>query len=333
MKTQLVVNIASKKIHISCSLKILLTFQDINECLQWDICSQRCINTPGSYKCECVKKFKLNNDSQTCQVSDGKEGLMVFAARSSIFMVTLTSRHSSEIKSNNDRVVGVTYDGTFIYWTDVFITKESIKKAREDGTEYRTLFTAGLASPEDIAVDWITSNLYFTDFEFMHIAVCSNDGAHCSALVNEDVHRPRGIALYPQEGRMYWSDWGKKPMIAVANMDGTNAHPLVTDDIHWPNGVTLDWPNERIYWVDAKLKKIDSIKFDGTGRKVILDNISKNPYGIAVFENSIYWSDSKSSKGIQSCNKFTCKERKTIVRERRIYGKLSKRPFGIKPNE
>lgn len=55
----------------------------------------------------------------------------------------------------------------------------------------------------------------------MHIAVCSNDGKHCKSLIVENVERPRSIALYPQEGRMYWSEWGQEPMIGVAHMDGT----------------------------------------------------------------------------------------------------------------
>lgn len=180
------------------------------------------------------------------------------------------------------------------------------------------MFTAGLGKPEDIAVDHITGNIYFSDNDYQHIAVCSNDGRFCKAIITENVHRPRGIALYPQKGKMYWTDWGSNPMIAVASMDGTSMQPLITKDIHWPNGLTLDWPNERIYWVDAKHKSIESARLDGSDRRLVIKKVSKHPYGIAVFQDSIFWSD-WDSKSIQSCNKFTGKNRTTIIRDSVIY--------------
>lgn len=95
----------------------------------------------------------------------------------------------------------------------------------------QTLLTTGLSLPEDIAVDWITGNLYFSDAMYMHIAVCSNDGKHCTSLITENVERPRSIALYPQEGRMYWSEWGNEPMIAVSQMDGSFAGMASISDL------------------------------------------------------------------------------------------------------
>lgn len=100
----------------------------------------------------------------------------------------------------------------------------------------QTLFTAGLGKPEDIAIDYITGNIYFSDNDYEHIAVCSNDGHYCKALITQNVHRPRGIALHPQKGKIYWTDWGEHPMIASAAMDGSFNEPLITEDIHWPNG-------------------------------------------------------------------------------------------------
>lgn len=58
----------------------------------------------------------------------------------------------------------------------------------------------GLGVPEDLAVDYITSNIYFTDTRKKHIGVCSGNGKTCAVLNNEDIDKPRGIALYPQKG-------------------------------------------------------------------------------------------------------------------------------------
>lgn len=101
-------------------------------------------------------------------------------------------------------------------------------------------------------------------------------------------------------------------------MDGQFNRPLITDNIHWPNGLALDWPNERLYWVDAKLKTIESCKLDASDRRSVIKMVSKHPYGIAVFQDTLYWSD-WDSKSIQSANKFTGKNRTTIIRDSVIY--------------
>lgn len=49
--------------------------------------------------------------------------------------------------------------------------------------------------------------------------------------------------------------------------------------------------------------------------QVVLSDAIKHPYGIAVFENNIYWSD-WTGKEIQKCNKFTGKDRHIVIREK-----------------
>lgn len=113
---------------------------------------------------------------------------------------------------------------------------------------------------------------------------------------------------------MFWTDWGKRPLIARSGMDGSDVMVFVGGDIHWPNGVTVDEPAERIYWVEAKLQRIETIKFDATDRRVILGGVALHPYSIAVFENQIYWSEAAGQE-IFACNKFTGRDRRSIVRE------------------
>lgn len=65
---------------------------------------------------------------------------------------------------------------------------------------FQLIVTSGLGAPEDLAVDWITGNIYFTDSELQHIGVCTNDGMHCAILINKDIQKPRGLVLHPEEG-------------------------------------------------------------------------------------------------------------------------------------
>ncbi|XP_011705926.1 PREDICTED: vitellogenin receptor-like, partial [Wasmannia auropunctata] len=77
--------------------------------------------------------------------------------------------------------------------------------------------------------------------------------------------------------------------------------------------MTIDYPNDRLYWVDAKLKIIESIRLDGTDRRLVLHDIIQQPFSLAIFENKLYWSD-EESKTIESCNKFTGKDWQTLYR-------------------
>lgn len=67
---------------------------------------------------------------------------------------------------------------------------------------------------------------------------------------------------------MYWSKWGMDSCILRAGMDGKNNTVLVSKDLELPNSLSIDYANERLYWIDAKAKVIESVRLDGTDRKV-----------------------------------------------------------------
>ena len=56
--------------------------------------------------------------------------------------------------------------------------------------------------PEDVAVDTLARNLYYTDSGSRLVGVCTIDGRYCNKLITEDVDQPRGLALYPAEGKI-----------------------------------------------------------------------------------------------------------------------------------
>ncbi len=88
---------------------------------------------------------------------------------------------------------------------------------------------------------------------------------------------------------MFWADKGRNEAIKKARMDGSNPTTIVSTGLSLPFGITVDEASSRIYWVDALKEKIETTRFDGSGRQTIVS--SEFPVGIDVFGDKIYWTD------------------------------------------
>lgn len=289
--------------------------EDINECAIFGTCSQGCVNKLGSYVCTCEKNFILNKEDRKSCDSTSPDVSLIYTTSKSIKKISIGQRNKyfHDIVHKTKQAVGVAFDGENYYWTEVEYGKEAIVKwSPESRSKKQVLLTNGLELPEYLVVDWLTKNIYFTDSSRKHIAVCTNDGYHCTELVkNNLISSPRGIAIHPIESLLFWSDWGNHSHIGVSFMDGSKSKVLI-DDVAWPNGLTLDWPNGRIYWVDAKSNKIESSTITGQDRRVILDGVFSHPFAMAIHGNEIYWCDYES-RAIEYCNKFTGKQHDILV--------------------
>ncbi|XP_076632440.1 putative vitellogenin receptor yl isoform X1 [Colletes latitarsis] len=294
------------------------TCTDVNECENYGTCDQQCINTVGSYKCACQPGYTLSDD-KICK-AEGGEASLVFSIKTEIHGIYLNSEVYFPIARNLQHAVAVSLDANYVYWSDIENGNEAIIRSLEGGSKREVIVTTGLGSPDDIAVDWITGNIYFTDSDFMQIGVCSNDGSYCTIIVKEQNDKPRGLALLPSRGLMYWTQWGSNSRILMTSMDGKNSTTLITKKLEWPNSLSIDYANNRLYWIDSKLRLIESIRLDGSDRRTALNGVAKKPFSLAVFENKLYWSDAISNT-IQSCDKFTGKDWKALVHSNNsIYG-------------
>jgi len=184
---------------------------------------------------------------------------------------------------------------------------------------------------ESMAIDYVARNIYFTDSIKKVVSVCSldfhlkpeltfqaNKDPICSnILVNID--QPREIALYPPEGLLFYTNWGEKPHIGRVGMDGTRSEAIITEDIGWPNGITVDVVMKRIYWSDAKHGSIETAKFDGTDRRIVFKQTVQHPFSLAVFEDSLFWSDWQNQQ-IHSCSKFNGDDHTIITNEQELHG-------------
>ena len=219
--------------------------------------------------------------------------------------------------------IGIAYDARDdrVFWSALSKDKSQIVSSGRDGT-FKKVVVDGLVMPESLAIDHVARNIYYSEPAKEYMGVCSLDGQWCAKLIVTNIEHPREIALYTPAGLLFYTDWGLIPKIVRAGMDGKMAQTIVSEDLHWPNGIAVDSTIKRIFWSDAKHDRLESALFDGSDRKRIDVTVIKHPFSLAVFEDRLYWSDWEY-KQIQSCNKYTGKNRASLFNDTKI------EPFGI----
>nr|ABF20542.1 lipophorin receptor [Galleria mellonella] len=247
------------------------TCEDIDECADPGACSQMCINEKGTFKCECHAGYARDpRDRTRCKATEGHPSLL-FARRFDIRKISLD--HHEMVAIVNDTKSATALD--YVFRTGMIfwsdVADEKIYKAPIDEGSQRTVVIGDqLITSDGLAVDWIYNHLYWTDTGKNHIELSDLQGNMRKILIRDQLEEPRAIALNPLDGWMYWTDWGQTPKIERAGMDGSHRQTIVSYEVKWPNGLTLDLVRKRVYWVDAKLNTISSCNYDGSARRVIL---------------------------------------------------------------
>ncbi|XP_064614875.1 low-density lipoprotein receptor-related protein 6-like isoform X2 [Liolophura sinensis] len=181
------------------------------------------------------------------------------------------------------------YDTKTIYWSEK--GNKRIQGLRLDGsTETNNVFNGTSSDVEGLAVDWVSRNLYFTDSVYnwvMMVGLNSTVFPH-KLVTDTNLDRPMGIAVYPQKGYLFWSDWGVEPKIEVSDLVGENRRVLVGRTLMYPRGLTVDHAENVLYWVDSGLDTVESVQFSGANRRQIASQPGSDFYGIALYKEYLF---------------------------------------------
>ncbi|KNC20826.1 hypothetical protein FF38_11235 [Lucilia cuprina] len=279
-------------------------------------CSHLCLPNKNSRRCGCPIGLTLKEDGKSCK--SAPDELILVARRKDIRLRQLIGKPSSSADvdmiiplDNLKHAVALDWssDTDTIYWTDV--ERSTINKAHLNGSFQQKVIHSNLVGPAGLAYDWLTDKLYWTDQITYRIEAATTNGKMRTLLVWENLEKPRDIVVNPMDGVMYWTDWGNPAMIETAHMDGKNRKVVLSTNIKWPNGLAIDYEQQKLYFVDGGTKSLENINFDGSGRKVLVDDLS-HPFGLDVSGSRVYWTD-WDTKSVSSADKMTGKDITTVI--------------------
>ncbi|XP_052273216.1 low-density lipoprotein receptor-related protein 2-like [Dreissena polymorpha] len=158
-------------------------------------------------------------------------------------------------------------------------------------------FHLGISSGTvQIAVDWLSHTIYWTDSTYRWIAAAPgaiekmNNDIY-KIIADTNLYYPDGITLDPLDGFLFWTDNGLHPKIERSDMAGRGRKTLITDGLISPISMETDIANKRIYWIDTVTENIESSKYDGTDRVTLKRITLSTLFDLAIFRDVLAVTD------------------------------------------
>ncbi|XP_064646344.1 low-density lipoprotein receptor-related protein 1-like isoform X2 [Lineus longissimus] len=280
--------------------------EDMNECSYEGYCDQNCSNSVGSYTCSCTDGYQLQDKTACKAVNDphGTKEVLLVASMDGIQQYSTDGTKLQSFSQQQAQAMDFNHRNQSICWVRLGASPISgtamlmcssidLKQTWSIKTQYK------LNDVEQMALDWVTGNWYFTDKVIGRIFVCTGTGKRCRTILYTS--HPGDIKLDPQMGFMFFTKSGSSAKVSRAAMDGSGKETeLVSKMITRPRGLTLDYANKHVYWTDTYANYIQRITYFGKQRTVIMtgkwvDNI----FGLAILENIIYGTDQQNGSIIR----------------------------------
>ncbi|VDP05019.1 unnamed protein product [Soboliphyme baturini] len=271
-----------------------------NACLEFGVCSQKCEFSKMNRqpKCYCDSGYvpELLNP-KLCRASGDMPILLLSCSSEIRSLDPYAELHYNTFEVPFSRITTLSFfvslstsssagSPFYLYWTDshqgkIFrrrfddmmnMQSNSFKpkSRREIGTlEHDDVLLDGLSQPTGIAIDWINENMYWTDLKDCFIGISDLVGKISLRLIFRNIEEPTSIAVAPEKGQIFWSDTGWEARIETASLRGLERRTLVAKNVLYPTGLAIDHANERLFWADPKTASIETIRFDGSNRRVV----------------------------------------------------------------
>ncbi|KAL7397623.1 hypothetical protein ABVT39_025109 [Epinephelus coioides] len=266
--------------------------EEIDTCLESDVCDQLCVHINGSLTCDCHKDYQMNSATGECKAK-GDEAQLVFTSSKGIQLKSMTGTEYREAAPHipGPGPVGALASNRSLYWARQ--GRGSVYRVSMDGKPQDSVLLLKVQDlVSGLAVDWIHHLLYWTSLESGSVNVGLLDGSAQRQLIT-GLDKPSAVAVDPLQGFLFWAQCGNSPKIERASLDGWDRRALVISSIRHPVALSLDMPRQLLYWVDRGMRSISRVNLDGRHRKTVIESNGylDRPFGLAVFEGFVYWSE------------------------------------------
>lgn len=136
-----------------------------------------------------------------------------------------------------------------------------------------TLMHKGVShsATSQIAFDWLSRNIYWTDDYYNWIGVQpvdTEDKTMYKIIMHDGLWSPLALSLDPIKGYLFVAEHGANTVIERADLAGENRKTIITSVSKVPD-IVVDTEEERIYWIDIGRNALETAKYDGTDRRLV----------------------------------------------------------------
>ncbi|XP_055952881.1 low-density lipoprotein receptor-related protein 2-like [Argiope bruennichi] len=259
-------------------------------------CSHICLIAPlNNYRCACPPGFSLGRNGRTCSV-DSNYPMLLVNDESKIYHIRPEAAGStaiSELPLSHVELIGrLAYDWKTrtLFVSDM--KTPAIYSFNMTSFSRRELVRHHLVSPEGMAFDPISGNLYWADSNKGTVEVVTTTGLKRLVIV-ANLSKPMDIALVLEVGRMFVPTIGRSPSVWMFDMDGKNGKVL-NAAVGLPIALAVHPSAGLLYWADPRMGTISSIDYTNSNSepKIVREKIG-NVMSIAINDKFLYWTDSK----------------------------------------
>ncbi|TMS22544.1 Low-density lipoprotein receptor-related protein 2 [Larimichthys crocea] len=207
------------------------------------VLSHRSDNDGLGFRCKCRHGYDLQADRRTCfKVKD----FLLMATSLGVRGIPLNLSLQEDITLPLSGL-GASFSGSAVEFDAneeaIFYNDRSrglVYKSNLNGSVQQILTGYRVGMIDAMAYDWTSKVLFWITSSYKSVAAFRVADKSRRDVVT-GLRNPKGLAIHPSAGYLFWADWFRPAVIMRAFTDGSNAVPLVNTTLGWPYGLAVDY--------------------------------------------------------------------------------------------